>query len=316
MERFDSYLIAGNDEHIKNVNLQKIKKKYLPGGEDSINYSIYGPEEIDRIMDSIQTLPVFSDTKITVVKNINECEDKALESIIKYIQNSPPNGNVLVMTASADFTRTKAWKKMLKLSKVLKADRPAPIKIKKMINAYFRKEGVNISSDAVDLIVELKGDDTAGIKKELEKLLSYSGGDDIEESHVEQLVGRNIKETVFNIIKALNKRDPEWLYTIINDLYERREPPVRIIGYIGWHVRMMQKIVFLKERGLPPEAMASELKYKVGYVKRLCYQAREYPAERILTWNKALVEADNAMKRSYMPPELALDVLLAKLMKN
>ena len=307
-------LIIGNNEHIRKTELNKLKSKYLPSGESDLNYSVYTPDEIDGIMDAVQTHSLFADRRVVVIKDFDRINEKSFETISNYLGN-PLETTILVMVAAASFKKTKNYKKLIKLVKVINADNPGPETVRKWVKIFFQKQNIPISSEAVELIVESKGDDTTGLHMELEKLVSFSDGEQIECSHVEQLVGRSVKETIFNLVDAINKRDAKWLFKIINDLYDQKKQPHEILGYIGWYLRIMQKINMLKRKGVPESGIPAALGYNPGYARRLLFQSKKYPLSRIEKWNALLIRTDMDIKTGKKPAELALDMLLTEFLK-
>ena len=205
----NNYLIIGNNEYIRKTELDKLKTAHLPSGGAGLNYSVYTSDAIDEIMDAVQTHSLFADKRVVVIKEFDKINEKSFESLFNYLE-TPLETTILVMDAAATFKKTKSYKKLIKIVNVISADNPGLETVKKWIKIFFQKQNVAITPEAVDLIVESKGDDTTGIHMELEKLVSFSGGERIEIEQVEQLVGRSVKETVFDLVDAINKRDAKW----------------------------------------------------------------------------------------------------------
>ena len=310
----NNWLIIGNNEHIRKTEQDKLKREYLPSGESDLNYSVYTIDEIEDIMDAIQTHSLFAERRVVVIKDFDRINEKSFETISIYL-NNPLETTILVMIALATFKKTKSYKKLIKLVKVINADNPVPETVKKWVKIFFQKQNIPISPEAVELIVELKGDDTTGLHLELEKLVSFSDGEKIESSHVEQLVGRSVKETIFNLVDAINKQDAKWLFKIINDLFDQKKQPHEILGYLGWYLRIMQKINMLKRQGVAESVLPSALGYNPGYARRLLFQSQKYPLSRIEKWNALLVRTDMDIKTGKKPAGVALDMLLTEFLR-
>ena len=196
-------------------------------------------------------------------------------------------------------------------------DKPDPVTIKKWVSSYFKKEGIDITREAVDLICELKGQDTSGIKHELDKLAGYSGGKKLEVSDVEELVGRSVTETVFKLVDAINAKDPKWAFRVLSDLYDQKKQPHEIIGYLAWYLKIMQKIVFLTTGGeANANIIASEIGYSAGYAKRLLRQAKGYSAEKVSKWVNYLLEADRDIKTGKKEARLALEEIITRFLSG
>ena len=189
--------------------------------------------------------------------------------------------------------------------------------VKGWIRGFFKKEGVEITPRAVELIVELKGDDITGIKAELEKLLSFSGGERIDTPHVEDLVGRSVTETVFKLVDAINEGNAKWAWRVLNDLYDNKKRPQEILGYLGTYIRKIQKVKLLSYKGADTELVASEIGTRSSYyAQRMMREAKRYSVERIEEWTSALLEADRDMKTGKRNDRLAVEMLISTLMAS
>jgi len=309
----ENFLVIGDDEYIREKEINRIKDGFLSSSESELNYSVHSPDDIDGIMDTVGTMPFLADKRVVLVRDAEKLSDAGAESLLTYLEN-PSDTGVMILTAGPSFKKTAKFRKMSKLAKVVKADRPDTATIGGWIRGFMKKEGVEISADAVALIVELKGTDTAGVKIELDKLVCFAGGERIEREHVETLVGRSVTETVFKLVDAINERDGEWAFNVLNDLYDQKKQPPEIIGYLGWYIRMIQKIKLLTGRGVGPAGIAEELGYSPGYARRLSGQAMRYSADRVEKWVSLLCETDRTIKTGLKPGQLAVETLLANLL--
>jgi len=308
----DNYLIIGDDEYIKEREAAGIKDKFLTSEETDLNYSAYSPDDIEGIMDSAETLPFLARKRVVVVKKAQELSEKSKEIILSYLEN-PSESCILILSADNSLKKSKTYSKFSSKMTIIKADSPGSGTIKSWIRTFYKKKGIQISSEAVDLIVELKGNDTISVKNELDKLENFSDEKKIEVGHVEELVGRSVAETVFKLIDAINTRDTAWGLRILADLYDQKKQPQEIIGYLGWYIRVMQKIILLRDKGASPEETALALGYSPAYTRRLSTQAQKYSSDRITRWTRSLFETDKNIKTGITPPVLAMETLLVSL---
>ncbi|HNX91493.1 MAG TPA: DNA polymerase III subunit delta, partial [Candidatus Omnitrophota bacterium] len=177
---------------------------------------------------------------------------------------------------------------------------------------FFKSENIVIDDESVSLIIELKGDDTAAIMTELEKLAAYALGiGKIVKKDVEDLVGKSVTSEIYDLVDAINNSDGAWVYSIIDDLYDQKKQPHEILGYLSWYMRTIQNVKKHLAAGLNAGEIASKLKYKPGYVNRLIAQAKQYPTQKIKKWVGLLLKTDSDIKTGLKPPRIALDMLIA-----
>jgi DNA polymerase-3 subunit delta len=260
-------------------------------------------------------MPVLAEKRVVLIREAHSLPDSFLERLISYLEK-PSENSILILSSDSSFKKNKRYSKLSGMMKVLKADRPDAGSLKNMIRTYLKQQGVEINRDAVDLIVELKGDDTQSIRMELDKLAAYSGGKKIEAGHVEELVGRSVTETVFKLVDAINARNAGWAFRILGDLYDQKKQPHEIIGYLSWYLRVMQKIVLLSGKGEGIGRIASELGYSQAYVKRLSFQAKKYSAGRLNRWISLLIDTDRSIKTGLKQPSLAMEMLITSFLNG
>jgi len=309
-----NYLVTGDDTYIREKESLKIKEKYLSSAEAELNYAICSPSDVNSALDFVRTMPFSSSKRVVLIQDTHQLSAADADMIETYLKN-PSDTGVLVLSAESSFNEKKHYKKICALVEVVKADKPTTFIMKRWIRGFFEKEKIEIAQEAVDLIVELKGSDTVGVKGELEKLVSFSDGNKIEACHVERLVARTAREVIFKLVDAVNERDAEWVFRILSDLYAEKKQPVEVIGYLGWYTKIMQKILLLSGRGMPLNRIAAELGYSTGYVSRLSARAKKYSSDKIAEWISLLFEADKEIKTGRKKPEIAVEMMLVSLLR-
>ena len=311
----ENYLIIGDDPYIKEKEQKKIRDKFLSSEEVDLNYSVYGPEDIENVMDSLGTAPFLAEKRVVVVNDSEILPESSLEAISSYL-DSPVKTSTLVLSSDSSFSKNKHYKKIAPKVELIKADTPTPAKIKTGIRNFFKKEGIEVSPPALELIYELKGDDVTLIKAELEKLLNFSGGKKIEVEHVESLVGRSVTETVFKLVDAINAKDTKWALRVLGDLYEQKKQVQEIVGYLGWYIRVMQRIKLLSSRGESDASISSDIGYSPSYARRLISQSKKYPVSRIDKWVSLLMDTDRDIKTGRKEASLAMEMLIVQLVES
>ncbi len=311
----DNYLIVGDDKYVRDREITKLKNSLLSADEQGLNFSIHFSSDIPGLMNALGTMPLLSDKRMVLLKEPENLPEGSMDGLIRYLSN-PADTTVFVISADASFKKCKSYKELSSLTRIIEADRPAPGTMKKWVKGFFKKENIDISDEAIDLIVELKGNDTAAVRSELEKLACYSAGEEIALIDVEMLLGRSVTEDVFKLLDAINTSNAAWVFRILEDLYDQRKQPTEIIGYLGWYIRIIQKIKLLFSRGTGENEIASELGYSAGYAKRLIGQARRYSDEKIKRWISLLLQTDREIKTGLKKPSLAMDMLISQFLSD
>lgn len=310
------YLIIGNDQFMREKEIARIRDKYLSGSESDLNFSVYDPDDADGIMDSLGTMPFLAERRVVLVKEAQSMNASMSETITAYLDN-PSDNNILILSSAGDLKKTGLYKKIKDKLEVITADRPDASTLKGWIRSFFRKQGADITPEAADLLVELKGDDTTGTRTELEKLIAFSGGEAIEARHVEELVGSSVTEVIYKLVDAVNSGNADWAWRIVSSLYDQKKRPHELIGYLGSYIRKIQKVKLLKSRGADVSAVASGIGTKsMYYAKRMIREAAGFSPARIDKWITGLYEADRDIKTGRKKDTLAVEMLISGLLRK
>ena len=305
----ENFIISGDDVYLRDKEEKKLRDRFLAKEEIDLNFRVYVPEEFRQAIDDLGTAPFLAEKRVIVIRDIERFTDEAFDVMEAYLKK-PSETGVLVLTSGGDFKKKPRYRNISSEAVQVTADKLTPYKIKDGIKVFFKKDGIEISPEAVDLIFELKGANPALIVNELAKLSAFSGGEKIEVFHVEEMVGRSVSETVYKLIDAINRKNAKHLFRILGDLAGQKKQVPEIMGYLAWHIRTVQKIRFLSLKGASKEDIIASAG-RGAY--RLLPEAPKYTAAKTRKWIEAIVEADIDVKRGRKEPFLALEMLVLKL---
>jgi DNA polymerase III subunit delta len=305
----ENYLIICEDPYMRGKEEKKLRDKFLSSGEIELNYSVFPPEDISGIMDALGTMPFLADKRVVLVRGAENMPEEGAASMERYLDGPSPD-SVLILSFSVLSPKDKTFKKFSKKMIVVSVEKFTPQKTKSAIRDFFKKEKIEISPRAVELIFELKGADPAAIKPELEKLADYSGGKKIDAEDVEEMVGRSVTEVIFKLVDAINAGNMKWALTVLGDMGEAKKEGPKIIGYLASHMRVIQKIKLLTLTGAGRNEIMSSIGKRAYYLEP---QARKLSVEKINKWDSLLLKADMDIKRGLKEPSLVLEMLIADL---
>lgn len=306
----ENYLIICEDPYMRGKEEKKLRDKFLSAGEIDLNYSVFPPEDISGIMDALGTMPFLADRRVVLVRGAENMTEEGALSVERYLEK-PSEDSVLILSFSVLSAKDRLFKILSKKTTVVSVEKLTPQKTRSAIRDFFKKENIEISPRAIELIFELKGSDPASIKPELEKLAAYSDGKKIEAEDVEEMVGRSVTEVIFKLVDAINAGNMKWALTVLGDMGEAKKEGPKIIGYLAGHMRVIQKIKLLILGGAGKNEIMSAIGKRAYYLEP---QARKLSVEKINRWDLLLLEADKDIKRGLKEPSLVLEMLIANLM--
>ena len=202
------YLVQGEDVLLYDKALEMIKKAMDLQLED-FNFNIFDDDNFngDLVIDTCETLPMGSEKKVVLLKNISNPNENFKKKLKDYLKN-PLQSTCLVIF---DFFN----KFDFLISEKISAKRLDDQSLKEIVITELKKNEKTITDGACQKLIEACCNYYSLIKNELEKLISC---DDFEitERTIDALVCKQTEFTVFELTDALSKRDADRAVSLLN----------------------------------------------------------------------------------------------------
>lgn len=200
---------------------------------------------VRRVLDALQTLPFFGGEKLVWLKNANFLADsvvgrsnaavEGIEAIIDYVEKQLPPDVKFLLSASQVDKRRSAYKRLTKLADVRVFDKPDTSKtgwedeVIPLVERRARELGVSFENEALEMLVQLAGEDTRQLDSEVEKLSLYTDGRRVTVEDVRLLVPLNRAGVVFELGNALGKRDLRRALELVRTLIYQGQNAIGIL---------------------------------------------------------------------------------------
>ena len=203
-----AYLFYGENDFLKDAAARQIIDRAVDPGARDFNVEIrWGPEVDAEAMETLLgTPPLMADRRVVVLRDVGALKKPARAALDRYLANPAPDAVLVLVSASAPGSPDKGLESKTTAIEfpILTEDR-----IPKWIAHHVTTElGGRITPGAATLLLEAIGTDLPQIASELEKLMSYVDGAEIDEAAVGAIVGIRHGETVADILDAVAARDP------------------------------------------------------------------------------------------------------------
>lgn len=308
------FLFIGDDKYLKAKALKDLDSS-LPGkSPNQSDQKIFYGRELDaqEVFDQLNTESLLSDRRLIVIKDIEEASDEFRASLIDYIKK-PSKSAYLVMDARDD-SILNDYDEVAKSIDVRRFGTPVGSSLVSWIKNFISSNGKTIADDAVLILKELEGNDLFYLSQELDKLITYVGGrNEINVTDVEDLVGKSLILSVFDITDAVGRRDARGAIKISSNLAAGGKKEYEIIGLLCWHLKRLLKAMTLKADGQNSYAIASLLGIGRRFQDEFFKQASGLNPEKIRSNIEVLLQADLDIKRTKFGPGMVLEFAIIKL---
>ena len=102
-----------------------------------------------------------------------------------------------------------------------------------------RALGLSLDAEAASALALAVGSDLERLDHELEKLVAYAGGAPVSERDVRLLVSGAVEQDVFDLTRAVVRRDVRTALGTLERLLDSGEPPLRLHGLLVWQFRLL-----------------------------------------------------------------------------
>ena len=157
------------------------------------------------------------------------------------------------------------------------------------------------------------GNDLWTLDQELEKLSLFATGRTIEESDVREMVVQVREANIFEAVDAMIGGKPGLALRLFHQLREDGQEVPYIIAMLERQLRLLALARESMDLGLPRADMGKRLGTNSDFVvRKTIEQARRHSWQDITDRYRRLLEADLAIKRGILGPDLALELLVAE----
>ncbi|GMT46754.1 MAG: DNA polymerase III subunit delta [bacterium] len=235
-------------------------------------YDIDSAPPVYTIIDVLNTPGFFGEKKIVIVRNMQTMKKKESKVLFSYLDN-PSLGSVFVMLSLKPPDKVMKEKFKGKV-KVFSLDMKAQ-EIKAWLTELARQRGVEITSDAIGLLMATSGSDMGVLYEETEKA-SLLGRSRVDVNDISELIHGSASYSVFTLVDALVTKDRTRVFKIYSAMRDNLDP-FAVLGAINWKYSELSKRTSGRRKGYFSEVF----KCLSEADRRLKTSGGEYPVEEL-----------------------------------
>lgn len=318
------YFLYGDEPFLVKTYTDRIIKKAV--GDDPLDFNFIklgSNPDISMLIDYVEALPVFADTKVIVVNDMKPeiLKPDELEAYIRMIKNMPDTTILIFSITGVEISETKKASKSFmeavrEAGVVCRLDGVAEGKITEMIMRKTAKSGVVISPEDASYLCERVLGNMTLVVSETAKLIDYVGtGGVITRDVIDKLVGKLLDTGVFELATAINAGEREKAYRILDDLFAERIDAINILSAMTTTYLDFYRAKLGKLTGVLPAQIAEQFGYKGRdwAIKRAMNSVTKLRLGYLRETIFILSEADLEIKSSPVDTRTILDKTVTKL---
>lgn len=305
------YLLFGEEAYLRKQYRDRLKSAII--GDDTMNYHYYEGKNISvgEVIDLAETMPFFAERRLIVIENSGLFKSGG-EQLAEYLSAQAETVYFVFVETEVD-KRSKLYKAAQSKGSVVEFGEQDEATLKRWILGMMKKEGKNISQNALQYLLEKTGTDMENIRKETEKLFCYClDKDAIEIADIEEICVKRLSSHIFDMVSAIADKKQTLALELYYELLALKEPPMRILFLIARQFNMLLQVKELHKKGFQNKAIGERVGLPGFIAGKYVTQAGRFSKEELRAAVEACVEAEEAIKTGKMNDNMSVELLIIK----
>lgn len=288
------FLFTGENSFLLGQELSRwIKEFREKHGEENLARRDGKTITIGELMNEVSTAPFIAERRLVVIDGIPALSKENMKALLVEMH---PQVVLLIVDPKPD-KRLAVTKEILEQA-TMKEFRPLEgDAVQRWMRTFLQSIGGAADSDALELIIDLAGEDQQAISLELQKLALHAHGRPIARADVEELVFPSSERTVWKMMDLLGEGNGGEAVRYARSLLLRGESPHSLWNMILWMLASLVEVSAAIESGTTaPLSIVQTTGVKFGTVRALLPLARRCKTAHLKSILSQAVEADIALK--------------------
>lgn len=276
------YFFHGEEPYFIDVAVKSFENDVLEEDEKAFNQTVvYGKDTtFSDVLSLARQFPMMGKKQVIILKEAQEIRmtDKEAEALKIYAENPVESTLLVIAHKYKKADSRKSFTKILAKNKMLfQSDKIKDYEVPKWIEKECSTLGISTKPNIPALLSEYLGTDLSRISNELNKLrMILKDGEILDEKIIETHIGISKEFNVFELIKALGKKDEASAFRIAHFIGKspKNNPFVMMIGNL--YNFFSNLIIYHTMAGQSPQTVASAMGINPYFIKDFSEASRFY----------------------------------------
>jgi DNA polymerase III subunit delta len=313
------YFFHGPDDFSIREAVQKQLKAALPADTADLNLTRLTGDQVtpDALRFACEAAPFLADRRAVVVDRFFSGKKTThTDAVVDYLARVPENTLLIFVETEAPKAGPVARGMAAARAKVQLYGPLTGAALARWIRERVKARGGQVGDPAAQLLASFIGPDLRVLENEIGKLVAYAGpGKAVEPDHVRLLVNQATESNVFALVDAVALGQMRAALRALGVLIESGAAPIYLLGMLGRQIRLLIQARDAADRRLNGDETAKALGVSGFPLRKAQEQARAFTVERLDWMHRRALEADLAIKTGRQPAELAIELLVADLVR-
>lgn len=306
------YWFYGDEPFLMEKTAKRIVELVVDPSFRDFNLDLfYGNEaQGQQIAAAAQTLPVFAERRMVLVKKADGLSAASLEALAEYVANPSPSTCLLLIGEKVD-QRKKFFVEFKKKGELVEFKRPYENQLGPFIREEAALHGKKIAPAAAELLVYLIGNNLQDLSSQIEKVAVYAGkSETIGIDAVKEIVSDIKADSVFDLANALGEKNVGKALRNLHTLLRDGQAPLQILFMITRHFRQLWQVKELTAKKVSQQELAKLSGINPYFLRGFQEQVRNFTVSEFKDLFERFFETDYLLKSAKVKPSLIIERLV------
>ncbi|MBK8901148.1 MAG: DNA polymerase III subunit delta [Anaerolineaceae bacterium] len=312
------YIFHGDDSHAQQETVaQLIGKLGDPGMLDLNTTKLESNVTFSQLQQAASAMPFLAKVRLVIVRDLLSSKlDKAFQKqLLAYLPTLPETTRLLFLESQP----LKANDPLVKLAESEKSgyvkqfSKPEGPMLERWIKQQVEAGNGRITPQATHMLAVNIGSQMEILSREIEKLLLYCNGEEIQSEEVKRLSPYAAEASIFDLVDALGNRNAKKASQLLQEKFLEGADPFYLFSMFIRQFRLLIQVKELADDGKRPQTIGQELKMHSFVVGKLYQQCQGFSLAQLEQIYRHLLEIDVDVKTGRNDMTTALNLLVASL---
>lgn len=312
------YIFHGDDTHSQQQTVdQLIGKLGDPSMLDLNTTRLESNASFSQLQQAASVMPFLAKVRLVIVRDLLSSKlDKTYQKqLLDYLPNLPETTRLLFLEsqplrATDPLVKLAESEKSGYVKQFVKPEGPA---LERWIRQQVEEGNGRISAQATHMLATNIGSQMEILSREIEKLLLYCNGEEIQSEQVKRLSPYAAEASIFDLVDALGNRNSKKASQLLQEKFLEGADPFYLFSMFIRQFRLLIQVKELADEGKRPQTISQELKMHGFVVGKLYQQCQGFSLAQMEQIYFHLLEIDVGVKTGRNDMTTALNLLVAAL---
>lgn len=303
------YYLYGEETYLAERAVKQVLGRLVPHDMRDFNLNVYyGNESVgDEMVASAQTLPMFAEWRVVLVKNADRLSAASLEAFMPYVQDPSPTTCLIFQGEKID-QRKKFFAELKKKGELVEFKRLYENQLLPFLRGEAANLGKKLQPAAAEMLLYLSGNNLQELVSQIEKTATYVGKRDIiEVADVKTVVSDTRVDSVFELANSLGEKNLGKALRNLATLLGDGEAPLLILAVLARHFRQIWKVRELLDKKTQPQEIGKLAGINPYFLQGIIKQAKNYAVAELKGVFGKIFDLDFALKSSGGKPAMLME---------